>query len=123
MPQTCACAATRDRRPAPRPRALTGTGDGQLAECLDPASALFSVPGASLLAEFPQPDQAGRVIEAVGAGERTHANFAVATAGGREGAMASGSLSPLLHRLTDEKYVLAVDHPLSLSTRPGKPAL
>jgi hypothetical protein len=36
-------------------------------ECADPASAVFSVPGASLLAEFPQPDQARRVLEAVGA--------------------------------------------------------
>jgi uncharacterized protein len=89
-------------------------------ECQDPASALFSVPGASLLAEFPQPDQARRVIEAVGAGERTHANIAAA-AGGREGAVPSGSLSPLLHRLTEEKHVVDIDHPLS--TQPGKPAL
>jgi uncharacterized protein len=89
-------------------------------ECQDPASALFSVPGASLLAQFPQPDQARRVIEAVGAGERAHANIAAA-AGGREGAVASGSLSPLLRRLTDEKHVLEIDHPLS--TQPGKPAL
>jgi uncharacterized protein len=89
-------------------------------ECQDPASALFSVPGASLLAEFPQPDQARRVIEAVGAGERTHANIAAA-AGGREGAVPSGSLSPLLHRLTAEKHVLEIDHPLS--AQPGRPAL
>jgi AAA+ ATPase superfamily predicted ATPase len=89
-------------------------------ECQDPASALFSIPAASLLAEFPQPDQARRVIEAVGAGERTHANIAAA-AGGREGAVPSGSLSPLLHRLTEEKRVLEIDHPLS--TQPGKPAL
>jgi len=89
-------------------------------ECADPASALFGVPGASLLAEFPQPDQARRVLEAVGAGERTHANIAAA-AGGREGVVPSGSLSPLLHRLTEEKHVLAIDHPLSI--RPGKPAL
>lgn len=89
-------------------------------ECQDPASAVFSIPAASLLAEFPQPDQARRVIEAVGAGERTHANIAAA-AGGREGAVPSGSLSPLLHRLTEEKRVLEIDHPLS--TQPGKPAL
>jgi uncharacterized protein len=89
-------------------------------ECQDPASALFSIPAASLLAEFPQPDQARRVIEAVGAGERTHANIAAA-AGGREGAVPSGSLSPLLHRLTSEKRVLEIEHPLS--TQPGKPAL
>jgi hypothetical protein len=89
-------------------------------ECSDPASALFSVPGASLLAEFPQPDQARRVIEAVGAGGRTHANIAAA-AGGREGAVPSGSLTPVLHRLSEEKHVLAIDHPLS--TQAGRPAL
>jgi hypothetical protein len=89
-------------------------------ECEDPASALFSVPGASLLAEFPQPDQARRVLEAVGAGERTHSNIASA-AGGREGNVPSGSLSPLLHRLAEEKRVLAIDHPLS--TQSGKPSL
>ena len=89
-------------------------------ECADPASALFGVPGASLLAEFPQPDQARRMLEAVGAGERTHANIAAA-AGGREGAVPSGSLSPLLHRLAEEKQVLAIDHPLS--AQPGRPAL
>lgn len=89
-------------------------------ECQDPTSALFGVPGASLLSEFPQPDQARRVLEAVGAGERTHANIAAA-AGGREGAVQSGSLSPLLHRLVEDKRVLSVDHPLS--TQPGKPAL
>lgn len=89
-------------------------------ECADPASAVFSVPGASLLAEFPQPDQARRVLEAVGAGERTHANIAAA-AGGREGAIPSGSLSPLLRRLTEDKHVLQIDTPLS--TQPGKPAL
>jgi AAA+ ATPase superfamily predicted ATPase len=89
-------------------------------ECQDPASALFSVPGASLLAEFPQPNQARRVIEAVGAGERTHANIAAA-AGGREGTVSSGSLSPLLNSLTVDKRVLDIDHPLSV--RPGKPAL
>jgi len=89
-------------------------------ECADPASALFGVPGASLLAEFPQPDQSRRVLEAVGAGERTHANIAAA-AGSRDGALPSGVLSPLLRRLTEEKRILAIDHPLS--TQPGKPAL
>lgn len=90
------------------------------AECADPAAALFNVPGTSLLAEFPNPDVSRRVIEAIGAGDRTHANIA-ATAGSREGALPSGTLSPLLRRLTVEKDVLAVDEPLS--TRPGKPAL
>jgi AAA+ ATPase superfamily predicted ATPase len=89
-------------------------------ECADPASPLFGVPAASLLAEFPQPDQSRRVLEAVGAGERTHANIAAA-AGSRDGALPSGTLSPLLHKLTEEKHILAVEQPLS--TRPGRPAL
>lgn len=88
-------------------------------ECADPAAPLFSVPESALLGEFPSPDQARRVLEAVGSGERTHANIA-ATAGSRQGAIPSGSLTPLLRRLVEEKHVLAVDHPLS--TRPGKPA-
>ncbi|GIH49369.1 hypothetical protein SAMN05421833_1142 [Microbispora rosea] len=89
-------------------------------ECEDPASALFGVPESVLLAEFPSPDQARRVLEAVGRGDRTHAAVA-ATAGGREGPLQSGSLSPLLRRLTGEKRVLAMDEPLSV--QPGKPAL
>src|SRR5580693_2669663 len=89
-------------------------------ECADPASPLFGVPDAALLAEFPAPDTARRVLEAVGDGNRTHANIA-AEAGGRGGAVPSGTLSPVLHRLVEEKHVLAIDEPLS--TTPGKPAL
>ncbi|MES5819318.1 ATP-binding protein [Streptomyces sp. RG80] len=89
-------------------------------ECADPASPLFGVPEAALMAEFPAPDQARRVLEAVGSGDRTHANIA-ATAGSQSGALPSGILSPLLRRLTEEKRVLASDVPLS--TKPGKPAL
>nr|WP_207386232.1 DUF234 domain-containing protein [Protofrankia symbiont of Coriaria ruscifolia] len=89
-------------------------------ECADPASPLFSVPESTLMAEFPTPDQARRVLEAVGSGDRTHTNIA-ASAGSRQGALRSGSLSPLLRRLVEEKRVLAVDEPLS--TQPGKPAL
>lgn len=88
-------------------------------EWADPATPLFGIPEASLLAEFAAPDQARRVLEAVGSGERTHGGIAAA-AGSRRGAVPSGSLSPLLRRLVD-KHVLAVDEPLS--TRPGKPAL
>ncbi|MFC3573564.1 ATP-binding protein [Streptomyces yaanensis] len=90
------------------------------AECADPASPLFGVPAAALLAEFPAPDQARRVLEAVGSGDRTHANIAAA-AGSQSGALPSGILSPLLRRLTEEKRVLASESPLSAS--PGKPAL
>ncbi|MGI5420194.1 AAA family ATPase [Actinomadura luteofluorescens] len=89
-------------------------------ECADPAAALFGVPEASLLAEFPNPDTARRVLEAIGSGDRTHANIAAA-AGGRGGALPSGTLSPLLRRLTREKRVLAEEHPLSAKS--GKPAL
>jgi hypothetical protein len=89
-------------------------------ECADPAAALFRVPEAALMAEFPLPDQARRVLEAVGSGDRTQANIA-ASAGGRQGPMPSGSLSPLLRGLVAEKRVLAFDEPLP--TRPGKPAL
>jgi hypothetical protein len=89
-------------------------------ECGDPAAPLFSVPESALLAEFASPDQARRVIEAVGSGDRTHATIAAA-AGGRQGPVPSGALSPLLRRLVEEKRVLAVDPPLS--TKPGRPAL
>ncbi|MCO6006567.1 ATP-binding protein [Actinoallomurus purpureus] len=89
-------------------------------EAADPAAAVFSVPEAALMAEFPSPDASRRVLEAVGAGDRTHANIA-ATAGSREGALPSGTLSPLLRRLAVEKQILAVDEPVS--TTPGKPAL
>jgi hypothetical protein len=89
-------------------------------ECADPASPLFGVPESALLAEFPAPDTARRVLEAVGDGNRTHANIA-AEAGSRVGAVPSGTLSPVLHRLVEEKHVLAIDEPLA--TTPGKPAL
>lgn len=88
-------------------------------ECADPASVLFSVPESTLAAEFAAPDQTRRVLEAVGSGDRTHAAIA-ATAGSR-GNLPSGTLSPLLRRLVDEKRVLAMDAPLS--TRPGRPNL
>jgi hypothetical protein len=89
-------------------------------ECADPASALFTAPESSLLAEFAAPDQARRVLEAIAGGNRTHTDIAV-TAGSGQRALPSGSLSPLLHRLVEEKRVLAIDEPLS--TRSGKPAL
>jgi len=89
-------------------------------ECADPAAPVFSVPESALLAEFPSPDQARRVLEAVAGGNRTFANIAVA-AGNLQGVLPSGSLTPLLRRLVEEKRVMAIDQPLS--TRPGKPAL
>jgi len=89
-------------------------------ECADPASPLFGVPEAALLAEFPAPDVTRRVVEAVGGGNRTHANIA-SEAGSRTGAIPSGTLTPVLHRLLQDKHVLAIDEPLSL--RATKPAL
>lgn len=89
-------------------------------ECADPAAPVFGVPESALLAEFPSPDQVRRVLEALGGGDRTHANIAAA-AGGRDGIMPSGALSPILRRLVTEKHVVAVDEPLSV--RPGRPSL
>jgi len=88
-------------------------------ECADPASPLFGVPEAALLAEFPAPDVTRRVIEAVGGGDRTHANIA-AEAGSRAGAIPSGTLAPVLRTLVEDKHVLAIDEPLSVrATRPA----
>ena len=89
-------------------------------ECADPASPLFGVPEGALLAEFPAPDVTRRVIEAVGGGNRTHANIA-AEAGSRTGAVPSGTLTPVLRRLVEDKHLLAIDEPLSI--RATKPAL
>jgi hypothetical protein len=59
------------------------------------------------------------VIEAVGGGNRTHANIA-SEAGSRTGAITSGTLTPVLHRLVEDKHVLALDEPLSVrATRPA----
>jgi hypothetical protein len=83
-------------------------------EIANKTSALFTVPEQSLASEFPAPDAARRVLEAVGgAGGRTFSNIAAA-AGDRGGPVSSGTLSPLLHRLVDEKRILAVDKPLSI---------
>jgi hypothetical protein len=90
------------------------------AECEDPASPLFGVPESALLAEFPLPDASRRVIEAVGGETRAHAKIA-SEAGTRSGGVPSGTLSPILQRLVEDKRVLAVDEPLS--THPGKPPL
>lgn len=89
-------------------------------ECADPYSPVFGVPESALLAEFPDPDQSRRVLEAIGGGDRTYANIA-ATAGSRSGVVPSGTLSPLLHKLTEDKQLVAADHPLATHT--GKPAL
>ncbi|MEV4637175.1 ATP-binding protein [Actinoplanes sp. NPDC049548] len=89
-------------------------------QCADSASPLFAVPEQSLASQFPNPDVARRVLEAVGGDARTFANIA-GTAAGPEGPVSSGTLSPLLRQLTDGKQILAADYPLSTSS--GKPAL
>jgi uncharacterized protein len=89
-------------------------------QCADPAAAVFSIPESALLAEFPAPDQSRRVLEALGGDAKTHSSIAAA-AGGQDGALPSGTLSPVLRRLVEQKRVLALDDPLS--TRPGRPAL
>ena len=80
-------------------------------ECADPAAPVFSVPESTLLAEFFSPNQARRVLEAIAGGSRTYANIA-ASAGSLQGILPSGSLTPLLRRLVEEKRVLAIDEPL-----------
>jgi hypothetical protein len=89
-------------------------------ECADPASPLFGVPEVTLLADFPGPDVTRRVIEAVGGGDWTHPGIA-AEAGSRAGVIPSGTLTPVLRRLVEERHVLAIDEPLSV--RVTKPAL
>lgn len=98
----------------------TPAGDHLRTESADPASPLFTVPEQSLAAEFPNPDIARRVLEAVGGDVRAYASIA-SSAGGRGTPVNSGTLSPLLRQLTDDKQVLATDQPLSVRT--GKPAL
>ncbi|WP_198171122.1 ATP-binding protein [Actinoplanes awajinensis] len=98
----------------------TGADDYLRDECTDPASPLFTVPEQSLASEFPNPDTARRVLETIGGDARTFANIA-STAGSRDGTIPSGTLSPLMRQLTDDKQALTADQPLS--TKSGKPAL
>lgn len=88
-------------------------------ESSDPASPLFSIPESSLLSEFPHPDTARAILEAIGGGQRTAPNIA-ADAGGKH-ALPSGTLTPLMQKLINEKRVITKRLPLS--KRPGKPAL
>jgi hypothetical protein len=98
----------------------TSADDHLRVECADPASPLLAVPEQSLASEFPNPDVARRVLEAVGGDTRAFANIA-STAGGRGGQVPSGTLSPLLRQLNEDKQILAADQPLSTSG--GKPTL
>lgn len=98
----------------------TPADDHLRVECADPASPIFGLPEQSLSAEFPNPDVARRVIEAIGGDARAFAKIAD-IAGSGSVPVSSGTLSPLLRQLIDDKQLLAADEPLS--TRPGKPAL
>lgn len=89
-------------------------------ECADPAASVFSIPEVTLQAGFPGPDQTRQVLEAIAGDVRTQANIA-SVVGARRGSLPSGTLSPLLRRLVDDKQILAVDQPLS--TQPGRPAM
>jgi uncharacterized protein len=60
------------------------------------------------------------MTEAVGGGEQTHANIA-AEAGSSSGAVPSGTLTPILRRLAEDKHVLGIDEPLAVKAT--KPAL
>ncbi len=82
----------------------------------DPSSPPLGVPEAALLAEFPSPDTRRRVLEAIGAGDRTQAGISAAAGG-----MASGTLAPVLRELETVKRVVGRDEPLAV--KPGKPAL
>ncbi|GLY06840.1 ATP-binding protein [Actinoplanes sp. NBRC 101535] len=87
----------------------------------DQTSPLFSVPEAALAAEFPLADMSSRVFEAIGGqGGRTFTNIA-RDAGAQGNPVSSGTLSPVLSRLADDKQIVAVDRPLS--TRPSKLAV
>jgi hypothetical protein len=89
-------------------------------ECADPAAAVFTIPEVTLQAGFPAPDHTRQILEAIAGDVRTQANIA-SVAGSRRGPLPSGTLSPLLRRLVEDKRVLAVDQPLS--TQPSRPAL
>lgn len=71
-----------------------------------------------MLAEFPVPSVTRRVIEVVGGGNHTHANIA-AEGGSRAGAIPSGTLTPILHRLVEDKHLLAIDELLSIRAQAG----
>ncbi|WP_211228699.1 DUF234 domain-containing protein [Glycomyces tenuis] len=77
---------------------------------------LFTVGAEVIASEFPAPQQTRRVLAAIGHGSRTFKNIATAAGSDPNTPVASGSLTPILHRLI-EKEVVAADEPLS--TRPG----
>ncbi|TDQ53118.1 AAA family ATPase [Actinorugispora endophytica] len=85
-------------------------------QCEDPASPLFTVGESMVNSEFPNPDQARRVLEAIGHGERTFNNIAQAAGAAPGEPLKSGSLGPVLLQLREKR---AVDADTPLATAPG----
>ena len=93
--------------------------DDYLARQLDdPSSVLLTTGERSLAAEFPARLQAGRVLRAIGAGERTFSGIAASTGGAAGQPLAHGTLAPILAELTDAKRIVAADMPLSTQPAP-----
>ncbi|WLQ41239.1 ATP-binding protein [Streptomyces laculatispora] len=84
----------------------------------DPSSVLLTTGERSLAAEFPARLQAGRVLRAIGAGERTFSGIAASTGGADGRALAHGTLAPILAELTEAKRIVAADLPLSTRAAP-----
>ncbi|MFF6993712.1 ATP-binding protein [Streptomyces sp. NPDC008313] len=101
------------------PEVVTGWRPGEelssyLARQLeDPSSVLLTTGERSLAAEFPARLQAGRVLRAIGSGERTFSGIAASTGGTGGQPLAHGTLAPILTELVDAKKIVAVDMPLS----------
>ncbi|MFJ8858340.1 ATP-binding protein [Streptomyces sp. NPDC102451] len=83
----------------------------------DPSSVLLTTGERSLAAEFPARLQAGRVLRAIGSGERTFSGIAASTGGADGRPLAHGTLAPILAELTEAKRIVAAEPPLS--TRPA----
>lgn len=96
----------------------TSPADFIAGQCEDPASPLFSTGETMVNSEFPNPDQARRVLEAIGHGERTFSNIAAAAGSSPTDPVKAGSLAPLLHQLQDKRAV-AADAPLATSRGNG----
>ncbi|MER6015420.1 ATP-binding protein [Streptomyces bluensis] len=84
----------------------------------DPSSVLLTTGERSLAAEFPARLQAGRVLRAIGSGERTFSGIAARTGGSGGQPLAHGTLAPILTELIEAKKIVAVDMPLSTQPAP-----
>ncbi|MGW0668980.1 ATP-binding protein [Streptomyces sp. NPDC002746] len=84
----------------------------------DPSSVLLTTGERSLAAEFPARLQAGRVLRAIGSGERTFSGIAASTGGTDGRALAHGTLAPILTELTEAKRIVAAELPLSTQAAP-----